>query len=74
MFTVEIVSGIGQPVTVVKASQVVIRGENGTPISVAALFGGSNGVMVSHCGDAEFQRNLSKLCIKDTVITERIEL
>jgi hypothetical protein len=74
MFQVEIMQGIGKPVQVLSATQVVIRTPNGTPVSLAAMFGGSSGIMVSHCNDPEFTANLRKVGIADTVITEKVNV
>jgi len=74
MFTVEIVQAIGRPPIKMEASQVVIRMPNGTPISLAALFGGPDSVLVSHCEDANFNENLRKLGLTDTVVTEKLKV
>jgi hypothetical protein len=69
MFIVEIVETIGKPPLRLQASQVVIRMADGTPVSLAALFGNAHSVMVSHCEDANFNQNLQKLGIQETVIS-----
>jgi len=74
MFTVEIIQSIGRPPIKVEASQVVIRMPDGTPVSLAALFGGPNSVLVSHCEDANFNENLRKLGLTDTVVTEKLKV
>ena len=74
MFTVEVLQGIGKPVQVLQATQVVVRTANGTPVSIAAMFGGSDGLLVSHCGDEQFESNLSKVGISDTVITQKVKI
>jgi hypothetical protein len=74
MFTIEILQGIGKPPIRLEASQVVIRMPDGTPVSVAALFGGSGGLMVSHCTDEQFNDNLQKLGITQTVITKKVQV
>ena len=56
-----------------EASQVVVRLANGTPVSLAALFGGDQAVLVSHCDDPNFNEDLSKLGITQTVITEKFK-
>lgn len=73
MFYVEVINGIGKPPLKVEASQVVIRMPNGTPVSIAALYGGPNSVLVSHCEDANFNANLKKLGINETVIVSSLK-
>tara|TARA_R110000824_G_C14729975_1_gene626171 strand:+ start:109 stop:339 length:231 start_codon:yes stop_codon:yes gene_type:complete len=74
MFKVEILEKVGVPPLTVEASQVVIRLPNGTPVSVAALFGGTEALMVSHADDPDFNENLQKLGINQTVITDKFEI
>jgi hypothetical protein len=74
VFNVEILERIGQKPIVVPASQVVVRMPDGTPISVAALYGSSSSVMVSHCTDKDFQETLGKLGIKEKVIVTQIKV
>jgi hypothetical protein len=74
MFIVEVVEGIGKPPLKIPASQVVVRMLDGTPVSLAALFGGPNSVMVSHCEDASFNDNLRKLGITGTVISTKLQV
>ena len=69
MFFVEILESIGKPPLRVEASQVVIRMADGTPVSVAAVFGTARSVLVSHCEDPHFNANLRKLGINETVIS-----
>jgi hypothetical protein len=74
MFIVEIIEAIGKPPLKLPASQVVIRMPNGTPVSVAALFGTAESILVSHCDDPNFNANLTKLGIKETVITTKLKV
>jgi hypothetical protein len=74
MFKVEILEQIGTPPLQVAASQVVIRLADGTPVSLAALFGGEDALLVSHCDDPRFNDNLSKLGIEQTVIVEKVDI
>jgi hypothetical protein len=74
MFFVEIIEAIGKPPIRLEASQVVVRMANGTPVSVAAMFGGPHSVMVSHCEDSGFNANLQKLGINETVISSRLKV
>ena len=74
MFIVEVVESIGKPPRRIPASQIVVRMLDGTPVSVAALFGGSASVMVSHCEDANFNDNLRKLGINETVISTKVQV
>jgi len=71
-FVVEILDGIGRPPLKIEASQLVVRMPNGTPVSLAAEFGGG-AVIVSHCKDENFQENLEKLGINDTVVVEKMK-
>ena len=72
MFTVEVLESIGKQPIVLNASQVVVRLSNGTPVSVAALYGGDDSVLVSHCDDKNFNENLDKIGISSTVIVEKV--
>lgn len=74
MFVVEVVQSIGKPPIRLEASQVVVRMPDGTPISLAALYGSQESVMVSHCEDKSFNDNLRKLGINETVVTERLKV
>ena len=74
MFKVEILEKVGVPPLTVEASQVVIRLPDGTPVSVAALFGGTEALMVSHADEPDFNENLNKLGINQTVITDKFEI
>lgn len=74
MFIVEVIESIGKPPLRIPASQVVVRMLDGTPISVAAIFGGITSVMVSHCEDVNFNDNLRKLGINETVISTKIQV
>jgi hypothetical protein len=74
MFIVEVIESIGKPPLRIPASQVVVRMQDGTPVSVAALFGSATSVMVSHCEDASFNDNLRKLGINETVISTKVQV
>lgn len=74
MFKVEILEKVGVPPLTVEASQIVIRLPDGTPVSVAALFGGTEALMVSHADDPDFNENLDKLGINQTVVTDKFEI
>lgn len=67
--------GIGAgPPLVVRATQVLIRQDNGTPICVAAHFGPDRAYAVEKVGDADFNRTLRALGLRETVICDRLEL
>lgn len=74
MFRVEVIQAIGKPPLMLEASQVVVRMPDGTPVSLAALYGGPDSVLVSHCDDANFNENLRKLGMSDTVVTEKLKV
>ena len=74
MFIVEVLESVGKPPLRIPASQVVVRMLDGTPVSIAALFGGPSSIMVSHCEDASFNDNLRKLGINETVISTKIQV
>lgn len=74
MFFVEIIEAIGKPPLRIPASQVVVRMPNGTPVSIAALFGSNSSVLVSHCEDPDFHNNLQKIGINETVIVEKVKV
>ena len=74
MFIVEVIESIGKPPLRIPASQVVVRMQDGTPVSVAALFGSATSVMVSHCEDTNFNDNLRKLGINETVISTKVQV
>jgi hypothetical protein len=71
-FYVEIIDGIGKPPLKITASQLVVRLADGTPVSLAAEFGG-NAVKVAHCNDEDFTESLTKLGINETVIIEKLK-
>lgn len=74
MFFVEILQGINKKPIRIEASQLVVRLADGTPVMVGALYGGPNGVLVSHCGDDKFAENLAKLNVQGTVIVDKLRL
>lgn len=74
MFIVEVVETIGKSPLKLPASQVVVRMPDGTPVIVAALFGGAASVLVSHCEDPRFNDNLRKLGINETVISTSMQV
>jgi hypothetical protein len=74
MFTVEIIEKLGKPSIRIPASQVVIRMPDGTPVSVAAIYGGPDSVLVSHCSDKNFQQDLKKLGITETVVVTNLKV
>jgi hypothetical protein len=59
---------------VLYVNQVVIRQDNGTPISVAAEFGGERTQAVAQAGDPDFERVLRALGVRETVVVDRIVL
>jgi hypothetical protein len=73
-FIVEVLDRIGKPPVRISASQVVIRLPDGTPVSVAAVFGTAASVLVSHCADANFNENLKKLGINETTVTDIVRI
>jgi len=73
VFKVEVIEAFNKPAQVLNASQVVVRMADGTPISIAALFGGPNSVLVSHCKDPGFNLDLQKIGIKETVVVENLK-
>lgn len=74
MFVVEVVQQIGKPPIRLEASQLVVRMPDGTPISLAALYGSKESVLVSHCEDTSFNDNLRKLGINETVVSEKLKV
>ena len=74
MFVVEIIQSIGKPPLCVEASQLVVRLQDGTPISLAALYGSKDSVLVSHCDDSTFNDNLRKLGINETVVSSELKV
>lgn len=69
---VEIVNRFGEAPLRVPASQVVIKLDDGTPISVAALYGSEGSYCISHCKDKDFNRILKTLHIDQTVICDDV--
>jgi hypothetical protein len=72
---VEVISRIGQPPIRLDASQVVVYLDNGTPISVVALYGDNQTVkmaQVAPTGEHEFNKVLRDLRINRTVICDRV--
>ena len=74
MLKLEIITKIGETPIILEASQVLITTEGGDPISVAAVYGGTSGIQVSHCNDPEFNSVLSGLGIDRTVISEHMKV
>lgn len=69
---IEIVSRVGGPPVVLEASQFVVRNDQGTPISVGAVYGPDDTDAVSCVGCSDFQRMLRVLGINTTVIVNRL--
>jgi hypothetical protein len=65
--------GGGAPV-VLRANQVVIRRDDGTPISLAAVYGSEGSEAVSCVGCKDFLTLLRNLGIHTTVIVDRLKL
>lgn len=75
MFDVEVITAIGaSPVIHRNVSQVIVRLPDGTPVSVASVFGPSNAMLVSHCEDPNFATDLQKVGVTGKpVIVERVK-
>lgn len=65
--------GRGEPIRL-RAHQVVVRLDDGTPVSVSATYGPDKAVANSQAGDDDFNRVLRNLRISGPVICDRIEL
>lgn len=63
----------GRPI-VLRACQVLVRQDNGTPICVAAHFGPDGAYAVEKAGDKDFNRTMRALGIRETVLVDRIEV
>ena len=74
MIRLEILTRIGEEPIVLDASQVVVTLPDGSPIALAAVFGGTEGVQVSHCKDPEFNKILKKLGIDRTTVVENMKV
>lgn len=74
MFIVEVLTAVGaKPITLSGVSQVVVRLPDETPVSIAAVFGPSNGMLVSHCEDRNFAADLKKVGVTGkAIIVERL--
>mgnify|MGYP003112036560 CR=1 FL=1 len=72
MLRVHLLQGIGKPPLVLDATQVVVRLDDGTPISVSALFGGTDAVITSHVKDEGFHADLRRAGVDDKVTLERM--
>jgi hypothetical protein len=59
---IEIVQRIGQPPLRINASQLIIRGDGGTPLCVAGEYGVQGAVRIARaCDGEEFDRTLRAL-------------
>lgn len=64
----------GRPVRL-KVSQVVIYRDDGTPVSLAMLYGADDAIFTEHVGnEAGFNRALQSLGIDKVVIVETVDL
>lgn len=68
-------AGLGRgEVLRIPASQMIVRNDDGTPISLAAVYGPDNSIAVSKVGDDDFQTMLRNLGVMMTVNVQRLEL
>jgi len=59
---------------VLQVNQILIRQDTGTPIGVAAEYGGGRSQAISIVGQDDFNRMLRNLGIGETVVCDRLEL
>lgn len=72
---VEIITDVGGTAPLrIPCSQIVVRRNDGTPISLAAVFGPDGAIAVSIAGNDDFNRLLAALGVHTTVIADYLEL
>jgi hypothetical protein len=71
---VEIVTRVGDPPLRIPAAQCVVRQDNGTIIAVAAEYGPHGDQQVSCAGKPDFNRTLTLLGIRETVLVSTVNL
>lgn len=72
---IEAVESLGKPPLRMKVSQVVIYRDDGTPVSLASLYGPEGAIFVEHAGNAEaFNKALRSLRIDKLVIVDHLNL
>lgn len=68
-----ITNGIGSETLVVDASQIVVRGDNGDPVQIAAEHGPEGVLLLSNVTDADFNEALSHIGLDITVFCKKLK-
>lgn len=66
--------GVGSKPIILDATQVVVKGDNGQPVQVAAESGVSGVILVSKVGDDDFNELLQQIGYDITVLCNKIDL
>ena len=65
-------NGIGSEPIVLDATQVVVRGDNGDPVQIAAEHGPEGVLLLSNVYDTDFNESLRKIGLDITVICKEL--
>jgi len=68
-----ITNGIGSETLVVDASQIVVRGDNGDPVQIAAEHGPKGVLLLSNVTDPDFNKALSQIGLDITVFCKKLK-
>lgn len=68
-----ITNGIGSETLVVDASQIVVRGDNGDPVQIAAEQGPGGVLLLSNVTDTDFNQALSQIGLDITVFCKKLK-
>ena len=66
-------SGIGSKPIILEATQVVVKGTNGTPVQLAAEQGPPDVLLLSNVDDADFNEALKQIGYDITVICHNLD-
>ena len=66
-------NGIGSEVITLDASQVVVRGDNGDPVQIAAEQGPPGFLLLSNVTDPKFQEDLRSIGLDITVVCKKLK-
>jgi hypothetical protein len=68
-----ITNGIGSETLVVDASQIVVRGDNGDPVQIAAEQGPKGILLLSNVTDPDFNEALNQIGLDITVFCKKLK-
>ena len=67
-------AGIGSKPIILEATQVVVKGDNGQPVQLAAESGVTGVLLLSNVDDTDFNELLQQIGYDITVICNKLEL